>query len=158
MSGLTILTVAFVAYALLAGRLDRLSVTAPMVFVAVGGILGPGGADLLKVSLSNETTLAITEITLALLLFADASTVRIRDVEGDAMRGVHANHRKHQHEDAGQHPANHRVTKCRILHHEPRQCGQKHQREQPRAQPKAAYRYRLTNQGKSQGRRKVAVG
>jgi len=84
MSGLTILTVAFVAYALLAGRLDRLSVTAPMVFVAVGGILGPGGADLLKVSLSNETTLAITEITLALLLFADASTVRIRDVEGDA--------------------------------------------------------------------------
>jgi sodium/hydrogen antiporter len=84
MSGLTILAVAFVAYALLAGRLDRLSVTAPMVFVVVGGILGPGGADLLKVSFSNETTLAITEITLALLLFADASTVRIRDVEGDA--------------------------------------------------------------------------
>lgn len=84
MSGLTILAVVFVLYALLAGRLDRLSVTAPMVFVVVGAILGPGGADLLKVSLSNETTLAITEITLALLLFADASTVRFRDVEGDA--------------------------------------------------------------------------
>jgi sodium/hydrogen antiporter len=38
-----------------------------------------------KVSLSNETTLASTEITLALLLFADAATVRFRDVEGDTL-------------------------------------------------------------------------
>jgi NhaP-type Na+/H+ or K+/H+ antiporter len=84
MSGLTILALVFVLYALLAGRLDRLSVTAPMVFVVVGGILGPGGTGLLRVSFSNETALAITEITLALLLFADASTVRVRDLEGDA--------------------------------------------------------------------------
>jgi NhaP-type Na+/H+ or K+/H+ antiporter len=84
MSGLAILAVVFVVYALSAGRLDRMSVTAPMVFVVVGGILGPGGASLLNVTFSNETTLSITEITLALLLFADASTVRLRDVEGDA--------------------------------------------------------------------------
>jgi NhaP-type Na+/H+ or K+/H+ antiporter len=84
MSGITILALAFVLYALLAGRLDRLSITAPMVFVVVGGFLGPGGSGLLTVSLSNETALAVTEITLALLLFADASTVRVRDVEGDA--------------------------------------------------------------------------
>jgi len=84
MSGLTILALVFVLYALLAGRLDRLSITAPMVFVVVGGILGPGGTGLLRVSFSNETALAITEITLALLLFADASTVRVRDLEGDA--------------------------------------------------------------------------
>jgi NhaP-type Na+/H+ or K+/H+ antiporter len=84
MSGLTILAAVFALYALLAGRLDRLSVTAPMVFVVVGAVLGPGGVGLLKLSFSNETILAITEITLALLLFADASTVRLRDVEGDA--------------------------------------------------------------------------
>jgi sodium/hydrogen antiporter len=84
MSGITILAGVFVIHALVAGRLDRLSITAPMVFVAAGGILGPDGARLLKVSFSSETTLAITEITLALLLFADASTVRLRDVEGDA--------------------------------------------------------------------------
>jgi NhaP-type Na+/H+ or K+/H+ antiporter len=84
MSGFTILAAVFALYALLAGRLDRLSVTAPMVFVVVGAVLGPGGVGLLKVSFSNETILAITEITLALLLFADASTVRLRDVEGDA--------------------------------------------------------------------------
>ena len=85
MTGLTILAVVFAVYALVAGRLDRLSVTAPMVFVVAGGILGPGGTDLLKVSLSSETTLALTEITLALLLFADAATVRFRDVEGDTI-------------------------------------------------------------------------
>jgi NhaP-type Na+/H+ or K+/H+ antiporter len=84
MSGITILAAVFALYALLAGRLDRLSITAPMVFVAVGGILGPGGTRLLQVSFSSQTTLAITEVTLALLLFADASTVRVRDVESDA--------------------------------------------------------------------------
>jgi NhaP-type Na+/H+ or K+/H+ antiporter len=83
MIGLTILAVVFAFYALVAGRLDRLSITAPMVFVAAGGILGPGGTNLLKVSLSNETSLALTEITLALLLFADAATVPFRDIEGD---------------------------------------------------------------------------
>jgi len=84
LTGLTILAVVFAVYALVAGRLDRLSITAPMVFMVAGGILGPGGTDLLKVSLSNETTLTITEITLALLLFADAATVPFRDVEDDA--------------------------------------------------------------------------
>ena len=69
MSGITILAAVFALYALLAGRLERLSITAPMVFVAVGAILGPGGSRLLQVSLSSQTTLAITEITLALLLF-----------------------------------------------------------------------------------------
>ena len=83
MSGITILAVVFAVYALVAGRLDRLSITAPMVFLVAGAILGPGGTDLLKVSLSNETSLALTEITLALLLFADAATVPFRDVEGD---------------------------------------------------------------------------
>jgi sodium/hydrogen antiporter len=84
MTGLTILAVVFAVYALVAGRLDRLSITAPMVFMVAGGILGPGGTDLLKVSFSNETTLTLTEITLALLLFADAATVPFRDVEDDA--------------------------------------------------------------------------
>ena len=55
-----------------------------MVFVAAGTILGPGVLNVLPFSLSNETILTITELTLALLLFSDASTVRLRDVEGDA--------------------------------------------------------------------------
>jgi len=45
--------------------------------------LGRGGLDVLPLSLTSETVLTITELTLALLLFSDASTVRLRDVEGD---------------------------------------------------------------------------
>jgi NhaP-type Na+/H+ or K+/H+ antiporter len=84
MSGLTVLAMVFFAYALIASKLDRLWITAPMVFVAAGALLGPAGLAILPVSLDNETTLVITELTLAVLLFADAATVRLRDVEGDA--------------------------------------------------------------------------
>jgi NhaP-type Na+/H+ or K+/H+ antiporter len=83
MGGLTALAVVVVAYTLVASRLDRWWITGPMVFVAAGVILGPGGLDVLPLSLTNETVLTITELTLALLLFSDASTVRLRDVEGD---------------------------------------------------------------------------
>ena len=84
MSGLTALAVVVVAYTLVASKLDRWWITGP------DGVRRrrrdpwsrrPGCSPL---SLSNETVLTITELTLALLLFADASTVRLRDVEGDA--------------------------------------------------------------------------
>ena len=84
MGGLTILAVVVVAYTLVASRLDRWWITGPMVFAAAGAILGPGGLDVLPLSLTSESVLIITELTLALLLFSDASTVRLRDVEGDA--------------------------------------------------------------------------
>ncbi len=84
MGGLTALAVVVVTYTLVASKLDRWWISGPMVFVAAGAILGPGGLDVLPLSLTNETVLTITELTLALLLFADASTVRFRDVEGDA--------------------------------------------------------------------------
>ena len=84
MSGLTVLAVVFFAYALIASKLDRWWITAPMVFVAAGAVLGPAVLEILPVSLDSETTLTITELALALLLFADASTVRLREVEWDA--------------------------------------------------------------------------
>jgi NhaP-type Na+/H+ or K+/H+ antiporter len=84
MGGLTALAVVVVAYTLVASKLDRWWITGPMVFVAAGTILGPGGLDVLPLSLTNETVVTITELTLALLLFSDASTVRLGDVEGDA--------------------------------------------------------------------------
>ena len=84
MGGLTALAVVVIAYTLVASKLDRWWITGPMVFVAAGAILGPGGLDVLPFALGNETILTITELTLALLLFSDASTVQLEDVEGDA--------------------------------------------------------------------------
>jgi hypothetical protein len=43
MGGLTALAVVVVAYTLVASKLDRWWITGPMVFVAAGVILGPGG-------------------------------------------------------------------------------------------------------------------
>ena len=73
-----------VLYAALAVKLGRWSITMPMVFVAVGFLLGPSGANLLAISPQTETVKRLTEITLALLLFADASTLKLEDVRDDA--------------------------------------------------------------------------
>ncbi len=83
MSGLTILAGFFVVYALTASRLERWSITAPMVFMTAGLLLGPSVLNVLPFRIGDEAALTLTELTLALLLFADASTVRLREVEGD---------------------------------------------------------------------------
>lgn len=80
MTGLTVFAIIAVAYTLAASKLDRWWISAPMVFVAAGTILGPGVLDVLPASLRDKTVLTITELTLAMLLFSDASTVRLRDV------------------------------------------------------------------------------
>jgi NhaP-type Na+/H+ or K+/H+ antiporter len=82
--GIVILTLVFAVYALLADRLDRLWISAPMVFVATGLVLGPDVSGLLDLSLDSEVVLSFTEITLAVLLFTDATTVPFRSAEGDA--------------------------------------------------------------------------
>ena len=84
MIGIVLLTFVFVLYAIVASKLERLSITAPMVFVVAGVVLGQSVTGELHLSLTSEPVLVIVELTLALLLFADASTVRLREVEDDA--------------------------------------------------------------------------
>src|SRR4029450_6438018 len=83
MGGLTALALVVVAYTLVASKLDRWGITGPMVFVAAGVILGPGGLDVLPLSLTDETVLTITGRPLALLLFSVACTGRRRGGEVD---------------------------------------------------------------------------
>jgi NhaP-type Na+/H+ or K+/H+ antiporter len=84
MTGLVVLGAVAVGYALLAGQLDRRWISAPMVFVAAGVVLGSSGTGALPFAFDNDTTRAVTELTLALLLFADATTVQFGELEGDA--------------------------------------------------------------------------
>ncbi len=80
-----IVTATFAAYALVAARLDRLGITAAMTFVVAGTVLGPHVTGALMLAeLDNGTILHVTELTLALLLFADASTVELTQAERDA--------------------------------------------------------------------------
>jgi sodium/hydrogen antiporter len=73
----------FAAYALVAGRLDRWSVSAPIVLVSSGIVLGEGGLKVLHITAAAESVRLLAELTLALLLFADASTIRVREAGGD---------------------------------------------------------------------------
>jgi sodium/hydrogen antiporter len=84
-AGLAIAAAVVVLYGALAVWLGRWSVSMPMTFVAVGYLLGPGGVGLLIVAPKAESLRGITELTLALLLFADASTLHLRQVREDAL-------------------------------------------------------------------------
>jgi NhaP-type Na+/H+ or K+/H+ antiporter len=83
MTGAAILIATFVAYALLAAWLERAWISAPVVFVATGFVLGPSVLALLFPGGKDETLLRLTELTLAILLFADAATVPLRALRED---------------------------------------------------------------------------
>ncbi|HXJ64860.1 MAG TPA: cation:proton antiporter, partial [Actinomycetota bacterium] len=83
MIGATVLAGLFAVYAVFASRLDRMWITAPMVFVFAGALFGRYGLDWVHEPLSGEPVRSVTELTLALLLFADASTISLHEVEVD---------------------------------------------------------------------------
>ena len=82
--GIAVLTISIVLYAALANKLGRWSITMPMIFVIIGFLLGPRGVGLLALSPEAESLQMFTEITMALLLFADASTLTFGQVVDDA--------------------------------------------------------------------------
>ena len=65
-------------YGAFAAWLGRFSITMPLVFVAAGMVMGPYGL----IGIKDVELLA--EMTLAILLFADASTLNFRQVRDDA--------------------------------------------------------------------------
>jgi NhaP-type Na+/H+ or K+/H+ antiporter len=83
MIGFAVLAAVFVGYSLVAARLERWSITAPMVFVAAGALMGPDGTGVFEVASNPEAVKLTAELTLAILLFADASTLRWREVRLD---------------------------------------------------------------------------
>jgi len=82
--GIAALLVVFVAYAATARRLDRFSVTPAIVFTVAGVVLGTECLGALPFSLGAESTKLLAEAALAVLLFADASTVDARAARDDA--------------------------------------------------------------------------
>lgn len=81
--GMAVVALLIFVYGTLAVKLGRWSVTMPMIFVAAGFLLGPGGVGLLPLSLEAEGMMTLTEVTLAVLLFADASTLELRQLRLD---------------------------------------------------------------------------
>jgi NhaP-type Na+/H+ or K+/H+ antiporter len=78
---LELLALVLVVYGIFAKRLDRLWISAPVVFVVCGVLLGVGTRGFDHPTVNTEWVKVATELTLAVLLFADASTIRLRDAE-----------------------------------------------------------------------------
>lgn len=80
---IALLTLVVVGYALSAGRLNRLSVGPGLFFVAVGAAIGFVSAGSLP-TLDAQVVLSLAEITLALILFTDASSIDLDGLRQEA--------------------------------------------------------------------------
>jgi len=72
------IAIAFLAYAAVSGRLEGTPITAPMVFTAVGLLVGADTLGLVDPAVRGEGVKLLTEATLALVLFGDASRIGLR--------------------------------------------------------------------------------
>ena len=75
---LTIVAALVLAWSLFGRRLEQAGVTAPMVFLGIGVLLAGVSADI-----DAQTVRLLAEITLVIVLFHDASTVRLAELRAD---------------------------------------------------------------------------
>ena len=78
MPQIAIVALVILGYTLLAARLDRLSVSGPMILVTIGAVLGPSGVGAFAAPVTSESVQLLAELTLALLLFSDASSIGLK--------------------------------------------------------------------------------
>jgi hypothetical protein len=57
----------------LAGRIERSLIRGPIVFTAVGFVLGADGLGILRIHVDGEGLRLLAELTLAMVLFTDAN-------------------------------------------------------------------------------------
>jgi sodium/hydrogen antiporter len=75
---LAIVAVVLGGYALVSGRLSSGPLSGPILFTAAGVVVGTSGLDLLGVGEDVESIQLLAEVTLALVLFGDASRLDLR--------------------------------------------------------------------------------
>jgi hypothetical protein len=71
-------------FSLVSRRLERTIITGPMVFTAAGILLILALPDLALLEVKPKAVVLFSEIALALVLFTDATRIRVRDVLGGA--------------------------------------------------------------------------
>ncbi|HEV2097867.1 MAG TPA: cation:proton antiporter [Stellaceae bacterium] len=68
-----ILAAFLLIYSAVAGRVERSWLSGPMVFTAIGLLLGPYGLGVVRLNLGAEGLRTLAELTLAMVLFTDAA-------------------------------------------------------------------------------------
>jgi len=77
---LATLAVTLLAFAAISGRIEGTPITAPMVFTAVGLLVGADALGLVDPAADGEAVKLLAEATLTLVLFAEASRIDLRSL------------------------------------------------------------------------------
>jgi len=80
---LAVIAAALLLFSLLSGRLQGSVITAPMVFVGFGFLIGPGGLSIADVDPGQSVIHTIAELTLILVLFSDAARIDVKRLRTD---------------------------------------------------------------------------
>ncbi|MBM0416050.1 cation:proton antiporter [Aeromonas veronii] len=70
---LTVIAAFLLVYSLIAGRFESKLVNGPLLFLLTGWLLGPGGLELLSLSIDSAGIKLLAELTLVIVLFNDAA-------------------------------------------------------------------------------------
>jgi NhaP-type Na+/H+ or K+/H+ antiporter len=81
---LAVTSACIIVWGLVAGRLERWDVSAPIAFVVMGLIVTHGPTALIHFSLHSSTIRSLAEVALAVVLFADSSRVNLRALRAEA--------------------------------------------------------------------------
>ncbi len=77
MTDLLVLAAVVFVFGLVSRRLEGTVLTAPIVFVVAGALLGPAVLGLVEFGLDEHTVLLVGEIALAIVLFTDAASINL---------------------------------------------------------------------------------
>lgn len=67
-ASLTILAAFVFTYSVVAGRIEKMAISGPIVFTAFGLVMGPLGMNLLKINVNGEGMRTLAELTQALVV------------------------------------------------------------------------------------------
>lgn len=84
LTAFAILAAALLGYSLLSRRLERASISGPLLLVAAGVVAGPQVLDTVHTSLAHGAGLLFAELTLVVVLFSDAARTDLRSLRADA--------------------------------------------------------------------------
>lgn len=70
---LAVIAAFLLVYSLIAGRFESRLINGPLLFLLMGWLLGPGGIELLSLSIDSDGIKLLAELTLVIVLFSDAA-------------------------------------------------------------------------------------
>ncbi len=81
---LAVLSLFIFLYSIAAGKIEKTWISGPIIFCGFGVMIGPHGLNVLPLASDSETIKRLAELTLALVLFTDASNANIEVLRRNA--------------------------------------------------------------------------